>query len=89
MPDNPQPDNPQTDSPQPDSPQPGNPADAEEAFWAKLDQHLDGWWTRKNPPGKPKDNPNPGPGTSRVGGKRVTLSSLFADAVFGPENHDR
>jgi len=76
------------DNPAPE-PTPEPPADpreeAETAFWDKLDGHLDAWWAKKNPPEKKAPNPT---GTSRTGGKRVTLSSLFADAVFGPARDD-
>jgi len=72
---------------EPDQPTEPSKDDAENAFWAKLDEHLDAWWGKKNP-APPKKDDKPPVGTSRTGGKRVTLSSLFADAVFGPEKND-
>lgn len=60
--------------------------DAEESFWKKFDARLESILdkretVKKADPPKPDKPPT---GTSRTGGKRVTLQSLWADLVFGP-----
>lgn len=80
--------------------QPSNPTEEEKAFWDKFENTLNSWWDAKqktdppktDPPktDSPKDPPKtdppaePAKGTSRTGGKRVTLPGLIADIVFGP-----
>lgn len=70
-------------------PTPEPEPDPEAVFWGKFDTHMEAWYEKKfgakPPDDKPKPDAPPAPGTSRTGGKRVTLGSLFADAVFGPE----
>lgn len=70
--------------------------EVESRFWDKLDERLDHFFDRKLKnvdAGKvqkqdskvdPKPEDKPDQGTSRTGGKRTTLKSLVADAVFGP-----
>lgn len=79
-----------------DEPKEPTQEEAEKAFWDKFGSNLEGVldrWAEKREKAQagkdktdpPKDPaPDKGTGTSRTGGKRVTLGSLFADAVFGP-----
>lgn len=59
--------------------------DAEESFWKKFDDRINKVLDARAPKtdDKPKED-KPKAGTSRTGGKRVTLQSLWADLVFGP-----
>lgn len=84
----------------PASPNPndtGGGTDPEAEFWKKHRENtvgiLNEWWETHKPADPPKpdtktgDTPKPDtppPGTSRTGGKRVTLPGLIADMVFGP-----
>lgn len=72
------------------------PEEVEKAFWEKfgsnLESRLDAWAEKREKAQAEKDKANPPKdpapaqqtGTSRQGGKRVTLGSLVSDLVFGP-----
>jgi hypothetical protein len=74
--------------PKPSEPEPD---ERETAFWEKLDNRLGAALDAKlkgivSQPAPPAPAADPAaPGTSRTGGKRVTLHGLIADFVFGPE----
>lgn len=83
-----------------DDPKEPTQEEAEKVFWEKfgsnLESRLDAWAEKREKAQAEKDKQNPpkdsppdkGTGTSRTGGKRVTLGSLFADAVFGPKKDE-
>ena len=66
------------------------PEEQEKAFWEKLTGTIDSWWDNKMKAYESQrgnsgsSSTAPDPGTSRTGGKRVTLPGLIADIVFGP-----
>jgi len=87
------------DSQEPENPTPSE-EDVQKAFWDEMDKRMDSRFEKFREsitgilkPSDPKPEPDKGdkkdqkpePGTSRTGGPRVTLSSLIADAVFGPK----
>lgn len=68
---------------------------AESAFWDKFDNRVGSLLDDKLKAlrGEPKSTAAdsgsaPATGTSRTGHKRVTLATLFADAIFGPKKSD-
>jgi hypothetical protein len=64
------------------------PEETEKAYWEKMRSNLDEWWSgtmKKYEDERKTTPPKSEPGTSRTGGKRVTLPGLIADMVFGPE----
>lgn len=79
-----------TPAPEPEPTPEPEPEDAELKFWEKFDTHMEAWYEKKfgkpapDPKAVKKDDGEP-LGTSRTGAGRVTLSSLFADAIFGPD----
>lgn len=84
--------NPTPDPQNPPAPEPQGD-DAETAFWNKHKEHtlgiLDEYFAKRDKAAADASKTAPpAPGTTRTGHKRVTLSSLFADAVFGPKKDE-
>jgi hypothetical protein len=69
-----------------------SPEDQEKAFWEKMTGTIDSWWDNKmkayensRANSTSSSSTSSDAGTSRTGGKRVTLPGLIADLVFGPQ----